>query len=92
MKVAFYAFKLGSGLLPDAIMVLIVISPASLPDTGPLVLLGYHLGEVVPQIFGDGGTLRYFADGMLKRAAMLFELVCCKCVYWVLCRFHDLSL
>jgi hypothetical protein len=33
LQFAFDAFKLGSGLLPDAIMVLIIIEPANLNDS-----------------------------------------------------------
>ena len=43
-KLPFHAFELSSGLLPYAIMVLIVITSAKLPDTNPLLLFLYHLG------------------------------------------------
>jgi len=43
----FHAFKLGRGLLPDAIVILIIVPPADLLDTRSLLLLGYHLGKIV---------------------------------------------
>jgi hypothetical protein len=46
---AFGASKLGSGLLPNAIMILVIIAPAGLPDTSPLLLFGYHVAKVIPQ-------------------------------------------
>jgi len=46
-------------------MILIVIPPADLPDTGTLPLFGYHLGKVVPQIFDDGDIRRGFPDRVL---------------------------
>jgi len=56
LQIAFGAFKLGSGLLPDAIMILIVVPPADLPDTAPLLLFGYHVAKVIPQGIGHGAT------------------------------------
>jgi len=58
----FHAFKLGRVLLPDAVVILIVVPPADLLDTCPLLLFGYHLGEIVAQIFSDWHIRRSFAD------------------------------
>jgi hypothetical protein len=92
LQLAFHAFKFGCGLLPDAIMVLIVISTADLPDTSPLLLLGCDLGQIVPQAFRHAITWRDFPDGTLKRAAPPVQLGCRQCVYRVLCRLHIPSL
>lgn len=76
LQVTFHPFKFGSGLLPDAVMVLIGILPVDFADTGSLVLLGEHLGKVIAQISGGGCIRRDFADGTFKRAAMLVKFVC----------------
>jgi hypothetical protein len=85
---AFGAFKLGSGLLPNAIMVLIIIAPAGLPDTSPLLLFGYHVAKIIPQAIGHRGAGDNFSDGTLKRAAALVQLGGRQRVYRVLCRRH----
>jgi len=91
-QITFGAFKLGGGLLPDAIMVPIVIPPAGLPDTGPLLLLGHHVAKFIPQVIRHGGTWRKFPDGTFKRAAPLVQFVGRQRVYRVLCSRHIKSL
>ncbi len=85
---AFHSFKLGRGLLPDAIMVSVVISPADLTDTGSLLLFRYHLSQIVPQVFRYSSTWRNFPDGTLKRTAPLVQFVGRQGVYRVLYRRH----
>jgi hypothetical protein len=92
LQLAFHAFKLGSGLLPDAIMVLISISPGGLPDTGPLLLFGYHVAKIIPQAIGHRDICGNFPDGTFKRAPPLIQFVGGQRVDRVLCRRHIKSL
>jgi hypothetical protein len=92
LQFAFDAFKLGSALLPDAIMVLIIIAPANMPDTSPLLLFGYHMGKVTPQAIGHESAWRDSPDGTLKRAAALVQLIGRQRVNRMLYRCHVPSL
>ncbi|HEV2472777.1 MAG TPA: hypothetical protein VGS41_08945 [Chthonomonadales bacterium] len=90
LEFAFYALKFGGGLLPDAIMVLAISAPAGLPDTIPLLLFRYHLGQIIPQALGDFGIWRDFPDGTLDRTAPPVQFRRCHCVHRVFCRCHHI--
>jgi hypothetical protein len=91
LESAFHAFEFGSGLLPDAIMVLAILAPADLPDTIPLLLFRYYLGQIIPQAFGHFGIWRDFPDGMLERTAPSVQFRCCHGVRRVFCRCHQID-
>jgi hypothetical protein len=56
-------------------MVLVVISPADLPEADSLLLFGYHVAKVIPQTIGHRDTWPDFPDSPLKRAASLVQFV-----------------